>query len=403
MSEGKLRHIRDLLVASSGAHPAIPSPVFELSNAVLTQIRDLLINAAGGGGGGAPTNATYITYAAEGSLSAEKVLGPDVIMLGTLASRPAAGTAGRLFIATDSPNEGISRDNGSSWDNVLIDYTKITNKNVVNADVNAAAAIAESKLALNFPTHSNANDPSAGEKAALAGTSGSPGSGNKYVTDADPRNTNARTPTAHVLAGTAGLGAEHTVSGLTAGQVLRATGAATAAFQPIAAGDLPDHASSHTSGGSDSFVLGDEIEATGYVRAFNDGIAVAPGERGFNFTDSKSILQNCTDDFVNERFDLALTVRLRNSTISLQTGNRVVHRATIIDADVTTFNQVAVVGFRRTLVETDEDDPGIIYIGNVVRIGSGEFDVLISALDWGQDTLEGENPDASVIVYYIVL
>jgi hypothetical protein len=45
--------------------------------------------------------------------------------------------------------------------------------------------------------HSNANDPAAGEKAALAGTSGTPGSGNKYVTDGDARNTNARTPTSH--------------------------------------------------------------------------------------------------------------------------------------------------------------------------------------------------------------
>lgn len=35
------------------------------------------------------------------------------------------------------------------------------------------------------------------EKAALAGTSGTPSGANKYVTDADSRNTNARTPTAH--------------------------------------------------------------------------------------------------------------------------------------------------------------------------------------------------------------
>lgn len=39
--------------------------------------------------------------------------------------------------------------------------------------------------------------PATGEKAALAGTSGTPGSGNKYVTDADSRNTNARLPLAH--------------------------------------------------------------------------------------------------------------------------------------------------------------------------------------------------------------
>jgi hypothetical protein len=49
--------------------------------------------------------------------------------------------------------------------------------------------------------HSNANDPSADEKAALPGTSGTPGSANKYVTNADPRNSDARTPTSHGHAG----------------------------------------------------------------------------------------------------------------------------------------------------------------------------------------------------------
>lgn len=43
----------------------------------------------------------------------------------------------------------------------------------------------------------------------------------------------------HVLANTAGLGSDHTTSGLSAGQVLRATGATTAAFQNIQDGDLP--------------------------------------------------------------------------------------------------------------------------------------------------------------------
>jgi hypothetical protein len=43
----------------------------------------------------------------------------------------------------------------------------------------------------------SANEPTADEKAALAGTSGSPSAANKYVTDQDPRNTNTRTPSAH--------------------------------------------------------------------------------------------------------------------------------------------------------------------------------------------------------------
>lgn len=50
-------------------------------------------------------------------------------------------------------------------------------------------------------THAAAGDdsrfPSTGEKNALAGTSGTPGSGNKYVTDGDSRLSDDRDPTAH--------------------------------------------------------------------------------------------------------------------------------------------------------------------------------------------------------------
>ena len=45
-------------------------------------------------------------------------------------------------------------------------------------------------------------------------------------------------PGPHVLATTTALGPEHTVSGLTAGQVLKATGATTAAFQALTAADI---------------------------------------------------------------------------------------------------------------------------------------------------------------------
>lgn len=51
--------------------------------------------------------------------------------------------------------------------------------------------------ALPNPHHSNANDPTADQKSALAGTDGTPSGTNKYVTNSDPRNTNARTPVSH--------------------------------------------------------------------------------------------------------------------------------------------------------------------------------------------------------------
>jgi hypothetical protein len=44
-------------------------------------------------------------------------------------------------------------------------------------------------------TFDHANLPTTAEKAALAGTSGAPGAGNRYVTDADARNSDARAPT----------------------------------------------------------------------------------------------------------------------------------------------------------------------------------------------------------------
>jgi hypothetical protein len=46
-------------------------------------------------------------------------------------------------------------------------------------------------------TSAGTNTPSSGQKSALAGTAGTPGSGNKYVTDADTRNSDNRDPTSH--------------------------------------------------------------------------------------------------------------------------------------------------------------------------------------------------------------
>ena len=75
---------------------------------------------------------------------------------------------------------------------------------VSDANVAEVAGILESKLALNFPTHSDANDPTATQKAALAGTLGTPSGTNKFVTDLDPRMSDSRVPAGHPL-----LGASH--------------------------------------------------------------------------------------------------------------------------------------------------------------------------------------------------
>lgn len=62
--------------------------------------------------------------------------------------------------------------------------------------------------------HADANRPTDDQKAALAGTSGAPSNTNRYVTDADARNTNARTPSAHAASHQNGGGDEINVGGL---------------------------------------------------------------------------------------------------------------------------------------------------------------------------------------------
>lgn len=63
-------------------------------------------------------------------------------------------------------------------------------------------------------------------------------------------NVNAHHAQSHVLATTAGLGGDHTTSGLTAGQVLRAIAATTAAFASLQAGDIPALPYLPTAGGN---------------------------------------------------------------------------------------------------------------------------------------------------------
>jgi hypothetical protein len=69
--------------------------------------------AASGGGGGAPDSADYWVETANGSLSAEVVVGTTGITTAAYASRQAAAKAGRLFLPSDGVY--VQRDTGSAW------------------------------------------------------------------------------------------------------------------------------------------------------------------------------------------------------------------------------------------------------------------------------------------------
>lgn len=79
-------------------------------------------------GGGAPAGSGYILTASDPGLEGSKVLGADIIMRGTLAGRPTAGIAGRLYYVTDAGDERLTRDNGTTWDDLGHDWSYTTSK-----------------------------------------------------------------------------------------------------------------------------------------------------------------------------------------------------------------------------------------------------------------------------------
>ena len=69
-----------------------------------------------------------------------------------------------------------------------------------------ATTLAQAQVTSHEGTYAHGNLPTTDQKAALAGSSGTPSASNLYVTDADPRNTNSRAPTSHAHSSHSGLG-----------------------------------------------------------------------------------------------------------------------------------------------------------------------------------------------------
>ena len=114
-------------------------------------------------------------------------LDADLTKHGPLEKLPGGTTT---FLRADgafAAPPGAAVPTGTGFRHVTAGAEDAASKLVANADVDAAAGIVESKLALNNPTHSAANDPTSDQKAALAGTSGAPSGTNKYVTNVDGR------------------------------------------------------------------------------------------------------------------------------------------------------------------------------------------------------------------------
>lgn len=121
----------------------------------------------GGPSGGAPADATYLVTTSNAELSNEVVVGTT--------------PAGEL---------------GGTWASPTVDASHSGSTHAATqaaAEATAAGALS-SHAAIATVHHNNANDPTAGEKAALAGTTGTPGVANQYVTTTDSRMSDSRAP-----------------------------------------------------------------------------------------------------------------------------------------------------------------------------------------------------------------
>lgn len=122
----------------------------------------------------------------------------------TAANQPTAGEKAALAGTSGAPGAGNkyttdadARNTNARTPSTHAASHKGGGSDAIDIATGALSGLLSAADKTKLDAVTTANIPSAGEKAALAGTSGAPGAGNKYVTDADARNTNARTPAAH--------------------------------------------------------------------------------------------------------------------------------------------------------------------------------------------------------------
>lgn len=176
----------------------------------------------------------------------------DTATSGTYTRKAYAGMVGDTVFSIKAEASGayIQLDNNVT---VTGNITLSTgNATVDGVDISAFKSAYDTHTGNTTIHHSSTNDPTADQKAALAGTSGTPSDTNRYVTNSDARLTGSRDPNSHAL-----VGSVHTVSGLTVGHVLRATGTTTYAFGQVSHNDLggvtedQHHAKIHDINGTD--------------------------------------------------------------------------------------------------------------------------------------------------------
>lgn len=108
-----------------------------------------------------------------------------------LASFPSSPVEGQLVYLTTDDNLYVYAD--GNWVDLTaqgVTYSAGTGISIAGSTISADVGTTSGKVAAG----DDSRFPTADEKAALSGTSGSPSTSNRYVTDGDSRLTNSRTP-----------------------------------------------------------------------------------------------------------------------------------------------------------------------------------------------------------------
>jgi hypothetical protein len=200
-------------------------------------------------------------------------------------------------------------------------------------------------------------------------------------------------------------GADHTASGLTAGNVLRAATPTTFAFAAIQDGDLPasiardaevttavsDHAAAadpHAGYQKES----EKGAASGYVD-LDATTKVPTAELGTGTPNAGNFLRG-------DRSWAAPTATVAISTVNVPfTDGDTARRVTVTDAAVGAADKI-ICSVRRPDSADDSADAGYVYLANVVRIAAGAFDVLLCCLDLSGGDPTERPPNETVVLEY---